>query len=508
MAIEIISTPARNLSLNNLSRWGAAFNPQVFLFQRKDFEVVEVIDYYGDGTSVMIVVPGTITEEEVTAIYSDKIRVKTNLYDFYAEIAELSNDFVNNKTKYRFNIPFVAGALLPGGFLNSTGLKPGYKIQITIAIDGEFIIAKYTPDIDGLCRADLQAYLKAFTSSNDSLDYNVFCAIDNDRFEQYTISIAEFFDRETQEGLLVPGIFYITHSALQFNKYGSNMAEYVTFLFEPNDNKRAKFLTTIKQPMFTSGYPMDLSFIFNDELEEKVVYCRYGTLDINKNVIAGIVSSELLINSLDSLLINDSDKLLIGNPGYEFRVGGTAGVWRLPIIDAITPDVAFIDIFLYYVAPATDTAPEQYILLTEGKRIAVNKGTCKTGVYVKWLNLLGGWDYQLFEYRAEYAIDVTQTYVDRLVLDYSTQNATQDVLSKTGVNKIKIGKEAASAEEMQGLAGMLTSPKVYMLLDKASPQEWQTVIVDAKSATLYDTKDWFGDFEVTIKLPALNIQTA
>lgn len=503
MAIKIISTPARNLSLNNSSRWGAAFNPQVFLFQRKDFIVTDAIDYYGNGTAVQIIINGTLTEDEITAFYSNKVKVKTNLYDFYAEIQELDN--TGGTVKFRFAIPFVAGALLPGGFLNSTGLKPGYKVQTTIQIAGETIVTRHTPDLSGLVRVDLQAYLKAFTSSADeAADYNVYSWLDRNRFEQYNVSIAEFFSNEAGEAQEVDGNFYITHSALQFNAYGSSMAEYTTFLNEPNTNKVAKFLTHVKQPVFTPGYPFDLSVILNDELAGKTILCRLATLDVNKTPITGLLSSLLLLNPYDTMKVNAlNDALLISSPVYSFPVGNNAGVWRLPITDGLTSAVHFIELYLYYVS-----AGGELVRITEIKTIKVNKDNCRNDdVYVKWVNLLGGWDYQLFDYRSEHSIDVSQALVDRLVFDYATQNATQDVLSKTGLEKIKVGKSGVNAETMQALKGLLLSPKVYRLTS-FNPRLWQTVVVDTKGTTLYDTQDWFGDFETTLKLPELNIQTA
>ncbi len=507
MSIEVISTPARNLSLNNVSYWGAAFNPQVFLFQRKDFEIVEINEL--TPTRIGIKAKHKLTDDEALLMYSGLMMVRTNAYNFNAVPAIISTVPVpGDFTIYEFDVPYVSTPFVAGGFMNSTGLRPGYKIQVLLMISGQTITARYTPDAEGACRADLQAYLKAFTNSDDNANYNVFSWLDESRFEQYAVSVSEFFNNEATEPVDINSDFYVTHSALQFNKYGSNMAPYVPFLYEPNYYKRARFLTDIKQPVFTPGFPMDISFIMNGELSGNTILCRYTTLDINKNPISGLEDNELLINTIDSLLINAVDALLISKPAYDFEVGNDAGVWRMPIIDSLSDDVAFIEVFLYYIAAATETTPAQAILITEIKTIEVNRGACKSGVYVKWLNLLGGWDYQLFEYRAEYSIEVSQAYVDRLVLDYSTQNTTQDVLSKTGVNKIKVGKEGASVEQMKGFAGLLTSTKAYMLLDKDSPQDWQTVIVDSKGATLYDTKDWFGDFEVTLKLPALNIQTA
>lgn len=502
MAIEIISTPARKLSINNSSRWGAAFNPQLFLLQRKDFVVTEVIDYYEDGTSAQFVVNGTLTEDEIIAIQSNKVRVKTNLYDFYREIEDIEN--TGGVIKFRFGVPFIAGVLTPGGFINSTGLKPGYKVQSQINIAGETITTRHTPDLSGAVRVDLQAYLKAFTNSNDEdANYNLFSWLDHNRFEQYLVEFSEFYSNATHGEIIVPDDFFITHSALQFNPYGSSMAEYTTFQTEPNINKAAKFLTHVKQPVFTPGYPFDLSVILNDELDGKTILCRYATLDINKVSIQGLQSSALLLNPYDAMKINEADNLLINSPVYSFSIGGSAGVWRLPIIDSLTPFVHFIELYLYYLTESGDV-----VRISEIKTIKINRDNCRNDdIYVKWINLLGGWDYQLFDYRSEHSVDVSQTFIDRLVFDYATQNATQDVLSKTGLEKIKVGKSGVTAEVMNALKGLLLSPKVYRLTS-FNPRLWQTVVLDTKGTTLYDTQDWFGDFETTLKLPTLNIQTA
>ena len=60
---------------------------------------------------------------------------------------------------------------------------------------------------------------------------------------------------------------------------------------------------------------------------------------------------------------------------------------------------------------------------------------------------------------------------------------------------------------MQSLKGLLLSTKVYRLYS-FNPSIWQTVVVDTKGTTLFDTQDLHGDFETILKLPSLNIQTA
>lgn len=508
MAFEIIDTPARNVSLNNKSFWGANFNPQVFLYQRKDF-VVTAIDQGGGFAQLLITVNiglFSITQQMIDAAPGTRIYIKTQNYEGLYPIIAIGQSF---GTLYVTVSGVVQAVGVQTGFANIDILKPGYRFTTTVKIVSQglnySLKAKHSPNLQGICRVDLQAFLKAYTNAEDANNYNVLVNLDLNRFVKYSIAVNEEWQGNTDGVVDYNFDCYAIHAALQFNSLGSNFGAYVPFLVEINENKKAKFLTTINEPVITIGKPFDLGFIMTSEFAGKQIFVGYLPLNINKAVVAGgLASAALLANEVDHIDINGAgDNLLIsGNTALVYQVAAQVGVNRLTILQSLLPDVAYLQVYLFYLNSAN-----QAVRITEIKTLKVSFCDDKEGAYVKYLNLVGGWDYQLFDYRVEHSLDVTaQTYVDRLILDYSTQNTTQDVLSKEAQFKIQVGKNSVSKDQMKGLAGMLTSPKVY-LLTNLNPYQWQTVTVDSKGTRLYDTLDGYGDFEATFRLPKLNLQT-
>jgi len=505
MAFEIITTPARNLSLNNVSFWGAVFNPQVFEYQRKDVAVLSIEDGT-DPNTLDITIDKPTGTVDMTNFIGSRLYVKTQNVDGFYNVISYSEPTVDT---YKIVVSGLTSGIPQTGFLNSDIFRPSFRFMTKVTINESAsidLVAKHSPNSRGVCRVDLQAYLKAFTSSEDNLmNYSVLTTLDTNRFVKYTLNIAEAYGTQQTEFTFIPQEYFGSHSALQFNPYGSNMAAYVPFLIEPNENKKAKFLTTVEQPTLVIGKPFDLSFILSGEVAAKQLYCGYIPLDVNKNVVVGgLVSAALLINPFDYLNINpNGDHLLISdNSALVYEVDATEGVNRLVILDSYAAGVEFVQVYLFYLNDDNEA-----VRVTETKTVKVSRCDDEEGVYIKWLNLLGGWDYQLFDFRVEHAIDVSsRTYIDRLIMDYSTQNATQDVLSMAAQNRVTVGKNTVDKAGMKALSGLLTSPKVY-LLTNPNPYQWQTVVVDTKGVTLYDTHNGFGNFETVLKLPKLNLQT-
>lgn len=515
MSFRILETPATRVSINNVSYWGAAFNPQVFLYERRDeeFQTIEA-----DGLeNLKITQRGQdYTEAQVAGFIGTMLFVNTPQQgQFTAEI--LSVNFTPetppplsfpSEMEFIVKAPDAANRPTESGddlYFNSHFLHPNYRFRTTLLIEGKRIVAYHTPNAVGLCRADLSIFLKSFTENEDNLiDYNVLTTLDVDRFTKYKTEIIEDFgDGVFGEPAEPNAVYYVSHSALQFGRYGSNMAQFTPFLNEPNDDKKAKFLTDAKQPELTVGYPFDLAFIMPEEFIGKTVYCRYATLDVNGQQINGLSSSAILYGIGSALLINATDLLLASNnTAPSFAINVNTGINRLVLFDSFVDQVKFVDLYLYWIDGTTERR------ITEIKRISI-KSTCqKKPVYLKWLNRLGGFNYFMFDDRSTFSFDVIEAqFVDRPVLDYAKQNATQDVLYKRSQEKITIGKNGLTADQMRTLAAMLVSTKVYYLSEE-NPRQWLTVIIDQKNSDLNDNRYLIGDFETVIKLPEQNNLTA
>ena len=632
MSFEVTQTPARNLSAQNVSRWAAAFNNHVFLYQRKDFVITSVVPVGTNRISIDLV-GFEMSDQQAIDIVGTNVAVVTGGYNLIGQVLAASvvhsGQLINGLTTL---IIESIGNNLPdntGGFLNSDFLFPFYRFQTTITVAGKLIKAKHTPNPFGLCRVDLAVYLKAFTVTDDDYDYNTLTYLDVNKFKPYQVSISEHYQGFDSQENVLPDTFYVTHSALQYNPYGSNMAEYLTFANEQNDDKKAKFLTAWKEPIKSVGKLFDVAFIVGEQLAGKQLYIRYQTLDINRRPTgSGINAPLLLISPGASLLTSPGQNFLIG-PGGDpvISIDSNIGINRFRVMDGFLDTVWYLNIWLFYInngnpstfnvsvqeqggndyvdvnaqikvngaipiggslytsgsntfslpagslvsieastlqtpVPAdpkmtmtvikngnivfrqtiagnpgaslvynftsdqnavysadiagsnggTNVAPINIpdttvalgaanIRLTEIKTIALNR--CAGDIYLKWLNLLGGWDYCLFSDRTIYNLDVSDAvYYNKPILDYALQDYNQDVLSKSAQESLTIGKDCRTIDELRALNGILYSTKVYRQLDDGA---WQTVIVDEKKGASYDTRDKKGDFEITIKIPELNL---
>lgn len=505
MAIEITKTPERNVSMNNVSKWGAAFNPQVFQYVREDFSIlgIRVVE---PGILAIDINKSTYTQGlDIAGIVGTKLFLKTDAgYSAWYEIVNYNVGMINIGLHIVSPVPNPAWT----GVVNVPYLRQFYKIKTTIKIAGEEIVAYHTPDKQGVANVDLKAFLSVFTNSNDNNLYDLLVWRDDNKSEPYEIEVAEqwkYFDSTYTQPVVSASGFFVTHSALQFNPLGSNMGAYVPFLNEPNPDKKAKFLSAAIDPTLNVDYPFDLSLIISQEFVGKTVFINYEPLNVNGQLIGGFSPYNLLAAPGVIMKSSYENNLLAGyETSYEAQfVVDQAGVYRVGFPVPVSPFVKYINVYAYYVDAGTN------IVISEKKRVSVDRSFCEEPtVYLKWLNLLGGWDYFLFKYRAEHSINVSgAVFIDREIYDYSINTATEDVLSKQAQETIKVGANGLTAEQMRTVTGIMYSNKVY-LMSSGNPVEWLPVVTEGKGSTLYDTRDGFGDFELTIKLPSLNIQTA
>lgn len=506
MPLQIISTPARDASPFNVSYWGAGFNPQVFEYQRKDHEILGISAGPGPGqVEIDIFKPGDTTADMYANFIGSKIYMKldSGVEAFYTVVGY-------DTTMIALNI-FVEGAVpaTDEGFINSDIFSPGHRALTKITVNDDptqTVVAKHSGNAKGLIRVDLSGFLKTFTQAADiDTDYSQPVVLDVNKFFKYDISVGETWQTHSSPDYVpLAQDFYIAHAALQYNPHGSNMAAYVPFINEPNINRRAKFLSTDPLPVVFTGYPIDLSFIMTAELAVKQIFVGVTCLNVNKEVVAGgVTTSALLIEPVSILLIRTGgDGLAISAESSAYEIDVEPGINRLRIGDSYLPNVRFVEYCLYYL-----NDDDEVVIVTEQKLIAVDNPSCiKCGVYVKWLNLLAGWNYTLFEYRAEHSIAINdQTFIDRLILDWSNERPTQDALNKEAVPQIKIGKNDVPDEHMKTLATMLYSKKAYYLETRV-PYAFAPCLVSSKGAVLFDTFDKLGDFETALLLAPLNLQ--
>lgn len=145
--------------------------------------------------------------------------------------------------------------------------------------------------------------------------------------------------------------------------------------------------------------------------------------------------------------------------------------------------------------------------VTEKKRIDVEFCTPQNPVCLKWINLLGGWDYWVFG-KTQTIVQNSEILSDvlRPIDDLENSDTYSDVVSRSAVEKWILGVSQAPVVKVRGLRGLLKSPKV-MLLVSQSPEQWQTVRVLGGDFPVEETLYQFYDLEVQIQLQPQFIQS-
>lgn len=497
----LVETPARNLSPNNVSRWNAVFNPANFIYQRKDYIVSYVRTEY--SAFVIVYVDEVLSDEQKEDFKPEtKIYVKTDKYDF---TAESTGSFYTDRPG-ETGITFATnlrGTDLSFGFLNVLSDKVGYRFATEITFGFEDVkdkyIARHSPNGKGLAVADVSRYLRAEMAAKDNFLYNVRNWRDENLCCSYTVRYRAEWDGGADNWQSITEPFYFVFAALQIgNPYGSNMAAYVPFADEPNPAKKAKFLQEFNKPIFYAGMPFDLAFIYSEQMLGRQLYVRQTAL-INGIAQGGPITT-FLLNEDSSFLLNEDTSKLVIERGDE-AITDLLGVNRLILDNVYPPGTQEVQVYLYYLDGSTEVRVTEYLNL-EFKE----KPDCGEYRYIKWLNVLGGWSYAMFEYRVTHSLDVSdRVMIDRHVVDYATADTVQDVVSNQAVRKETVGRESLKGPDLTVLSSIFYSPKVYLLLNE-NPRQWMTIIVEPKSGRLWDTKEGFGNIEFTYRLPELNLQ--
>ncbi|MCC8427226.1 hypothetical protein [Mucilaginibacter sp. UR6-11] len=483
----------------NTSRWNAAFNPIVFTYQRKDFEIISVSQDSASGKAKVLV------NTDLTALIADDL-VYINaapykgIYKFNA-LTRTGNSFIID-TSYAGNAT---------GFININRLKPYYKLLTKITYqdtDGvtDTIISTNRPDKTGLIKADISNFLQSLVRVKDESDFTRTNFRDNNLSASYQIAYSEQWDdnngdEKISDWIYITDPYYVVYAAKQLGeRYGGNLAAYVPFA---NGQPPAKWITDFAEPAYSNGYPFDIGFIYSEHLLGLDIYCELTLLDINRKLLPGGPQNSYLLNDDNSWLLNqDGSKLVISRQTTaNAPLAAQLGLNRLLINNDFPADAYYFTITLKYSDGSNIHA------VTQTQTIRIDDAVDERSVYLRWIGLSGSWNYYRFVYNQEVTLDVQNaTIIKNFVSDWENQDTIEDVISKTAGQKMKVMAEDLSVADIKGLQSIKYSPKVQMLVNKNSVK-WQTIIINTATFSEYETLNGQAPFSVTFNMPGINIQT-
>jgi len=146
------------------------------------------------------------------------------------------------------------------------------------------------------------------------------------------------------------------------------------------------------------------------------------------------------------------------------------------------------------------------------KFIHLEKVPYKCGVYLKWLNAMGGYSYWLFE--DTYSIDRATKQLGELDRDNSNLADTfarTTQIGKESTDTLKVVAELLTEDESRIVQGILDSPKVYAFTGQPYAQNgyrnWVEVILKTPSARIKNPRQPLTNFAFDIELPTRYAQT-
>jgi hypothetical protein len=521
----LVSDPSVTLPGGNISWWNAVFNPIVFTYQRKDFEVTGVEQDTASGnarvsvscdTSLIKTTLAANAQAKANAAKLNVVLTNNNPVYVYIDTAVYKGVFeVIDATipgKLILNVPYISTAT---GFMNINLLRPYYQVRTQLtyvdALTGQqnTIISTNRPDNNGLIKADLSNFLQSLLRAKDGSNFTQINYRDNNLSASYKVAYAEYWDGKFTNGETltfntIANPYYVIYAAKQLGeRYGGNLAAYVPFRSVIDNSQLAKWVTDFAGPAYSNGYPFDIGFIYGDDLVGLQLYCELTPLDINRNPLPGGVQSISLLNEDGNWLLNqDGSKLIIaGENVVSFPVPAQLGLNRLRINNNFDAGVYYFNLTLKY---ADEHGTHN---ITQTQTVRIDDAVDEQSVYLRWIGLSGSWNYFRFVYNQEVSLDVQNAVIIKnYVSDWENQDSIDEVIGKSAGQKMKVMAEDLSVADIKGLQSIKYSPKVQMLVSK-NPVKWQTIVINTATYSEYETLNGHAPFSVTFNLPSINIQT-
>jgi hypothetical protein len=519
----LVSDPSVTIGPNT-SRWNAAFNPIVFTYQRKDFEVTGVtldsltgfanITVNGEMSAIATAITTNQTIITNAAAQGITLLNTLNIYVYLnaGPYTGVFTVFSATGNSLVINTPFTTGAT---GFININMLRPYYKMITKITYVDPLTGAISTinsvnrPNAAGITTADISNFLQSLLRAVDASDYSQVNYRDSNLSASYTIQYARQYDDYTMPGVTITSSYisisapyYVVYTARQIQSQNAgNLAQYVPF---PAPSTPAKWITDFTEPVYTNAYPFDISFIYGEALAGFQLYYKIILLDINRQPLStGAITSYLLNEDGSWLLNQDSSKLIIASQNLVTTpIVQQVGLNRILINNTFEDEAYYFTIAVYY--DDTDNNPVQ---VTQLQTVRIDHAPDLNSVYMRWIGLTGSWNYYRFIYNQEISLDVQNaTIIKNFVTDWQNQDGIEEVISKDAGQKMKLIAEDLSVADIKGLQSIKYSPKVQMMLN-ASPVKWQTVVLNTATFSEYETFNGVAPFSITFNMPSINIQT-
>ena len=354
---------------------------------------------------------------------------------------------------------------------------------------------------------------------------------ENNRIVEFSsdyVELANYCD------ITITGISPIRIYPLPDNSFWFNFKNYFSSLL----NDYADTLDITVNPADIDSYVFDWTKVFyNQEVDFNIVFTDDTTEDVQITPLVLLGSEQPYNYKLGRTVESNADLVLsplkIGTniryhlrywDGYPFDFGYTLEQNESTDTQTISnltnaivsPDIDFPQKINRVVISDGDTTQslELFLPLAIGHNelkfdnlfIDLYKEAAGCGVYVKWLNQYGGYNYWLFN--EFYQVDERTKSLGSINNDFYNIEDTisqSKQLGKDSADTWTIYADALKPNDMNVLRGILTSPKIYLFTGIRFAQnnfnDWLEVNLKTTSATVKEPREDQTDIKLQIELP-------
>lgn len=507
--MSIIARPQRAHALNpsKYIRYNSNRQPYIFTFQRADAPItVSNLNGYFYLTTTQLDW-GVLNILNIVA--GDVITIVINGNPYTGKVVTLN---VNNEIET--DIPFVSNSVNVG-FIN-WAKKNAYKffIQVYAYIPStqqtEYLGEVFgTPAKNGICKFDVRTLLEYKMEKRNKFKFNTVHQSEYSGWNYFTVKWKKTYiednnvintnyidDVELINSVETPVTYFSVDGAKQLlTTYGQNYADYYP---QRVTGVNAKFLTLFDKPTYFIGYPFSLTFIYTEEgMQGFSVTREEDKFDLNGNNVGHV----------DANFNPSKQKLGL----HQLTLNGTYGA-----------DVTNVDVWLESGAVASNfyveedyvadnytldtlNAPAPVYQITEKKNVLINTECRKNPIYLMWKNVLGGWDFWLFDKVNETNYKAKQTGTFIIENENIETGVYRERLLSSGLTKNYILGDTVKPSEADAIAQIEMSPQVYMLWNPSqltvNPDlAWLGVNIVPKGVK-YTSRESDVEIEIQIELP-------
>lgn len=294
----------------NTSRWNAVTNPVIFKVERRDLDILGTEQ---DGAFVKInsVAFGIELLGKGGGVGS-RIYLNSGPYDEVGEVLTVAI------TGITLNIDFQSTS--SGGYVNFNTDRDNYRIQARILkiIGIAYVVVATTgsfkPNELGRLDIDVRSWLKTLPQMKNEFQYDEVNQRDINLGGRYNFQIRELFQDgggadpfigEFPDPLDGNLNFFINAARQIQDEHGGNMGQFTPFEITVTEAQKMKFLSGFVEPTRFEGFPFDLQFIYNIDLENHPTVKEERGKNIND------VLTDTKSNQLDNAHINDVNRLTL-----------------------------------------------------------------------------------------------------------------------------------------------------------------------------------------------------